>query len=123
MQTSLIFDKWLNLWSKLPSLNFPHALPPSNSSTKPLSTGPFPLLSLNSTSYSVMTPVHSIALQILYDKLARIVTDMNREVNRIRGRYCNAEEEKKCFCVYSLIMFASTVTFILYELKVRSLFT
>jgi hypothetical protein len=30
----------------------------------------------------------------IFDKLARIVTEMNRKVNRIRGGYCNAEKEK-----------------------------
>jgi hypothetical protein len=41
---------------------------------------------------------------------------MNREVNRIRGGYCNAEEEEKHFCIYSLIFLPALLhTFILYE--------
>jgi len=31
---------------------------------------------------------------VISEKLAKVVTEMNREVNRIRGRYCNAEEEE-----------------------------
>jgi hypothetical protein len=39
----------------------------------------------------------------IFYKLARIVTEMNREVNRIRERYCNAQEEENVYVYIHLL--------------------
>ena len=56
-------------------------------------------------------------------KLVRIVIKTNKEANKIKERCCNAKEKEKYFYVLFTAYIPSTITFILYQQKVRSLVT